>query len=316
MPTYDLLVVGHPSVDLMFAGLPQWPEVGHDIEVGGFGVCAGTSFNTPAAANRLGLRVGYVALLGTDLWSDIIRGEFEAEGLPEDLVQSVDRPAPFVSVALNHDGDRGFVTYAPPSDKDEDLLREAAVRALSHGGARHFHGYAGSESTDLAVLAHEQGATVSLDAWGGGWWDETGALEEIFRHADVVLANESEARVMTGAADAHAAMRGLAAVCHCVVIKRGGHGAIGMMGDRVSEAPAEPADVLDTTGAGDCFNAGFLAGWLAGLPLEQSLVLGNICGARAVEQFGGYRGCPKANEFRQIAADRGIQLPALEGELT
>jgi sugar/nucleoside kinase (ribokinase family) len=298
----------------MFAGLPQWPVVGHDMEVAEFGWCAGTSFNTPAAANRLGLRVGYVALLGTDPWSELIRREFTAEGLPADLVRSVDRPAPFVSVALNHDGDRGFVTYASPSDQDEGLLRDAAVRAMAGGAAGHFHGYAGSESADLTALAHERGLTVSVDAWGGAWWDETGALEDILRDADVLLANESEARAMTGAADAHAAMVALAAYCPCVVIKRGGDGAIGLAGDGVSEAPPEPAEVLDTTGAGDCFNAGFLVGWLAGLPLQQSLVLGNICGARAVEAFGGYRGCPNATEFRQIAAERGIQLPALEGE--
>jgi sugar/nucleoside kinase (ribokinase family) len=86
------------------------------------------------------------------------------------------------------------------------------------------------------------------------------------------------------------------------------------LGGEVCDVPAEPANVLDTTGAGDCFNAGFLAGWLGELPLEQSLVLGNLCGARAVEAFGGYRGCPDATAFRQMASERGIELPALEGE--
>ena len=119
---------------------------------------------------------------------------------------------------------------------------------------------------------------------------------------------------MTGAPDAHEALTTLAALCPCVVIKRGADGAIGAAGGHVSEAPAEAAEVLDTTGAGDCFNAGFLVGWLGGLPLEHSLVLGNICGARAVEAFGGYRGCPDAQAFRLIAADRGIELPALEGK--
>ena len=57
----------------MFSGLPQWPELGRDLDAGGLGVCAGASFNTPAAANRLGLRVGYIALIGNDLWSRLIR---------------------------------------------------------------------------------------------------------------------------------------------------------------------------------------------------------------------------------------------------
>ena len=53
MSAYDLLVVGRPSVDVVFADLEQWPELGNDIEAAGLGVCAGTSFNTPAAANRI-----------------------------------------------------------------------------------------------------------------------------------------------------------------------------------------------------------------------------------------------------------------------
>jgi sugar/nucleoside kinase (ribokinase family) len=311
---YDLLVVGHPSIDLMFSGLPRWPEVGLDMEVAAFGMSAGTTFNTPAAANRLGLRVGYVALLGTDLWSDLVRREFAAEGLPEDLVVSVDHETPFVSVALNHDRDRGFVTYAADNPDDERLLQDAAIEAVSTADARHFHGYAGTESTELSEIARRRGLTVSLDAWGGPWWEEQATLDDIVRHADVLFANESEALAMTGEPDVRSALAALAEVVPCVVIKRSADGSIGIVGGEVCDVPAELANVLDTTGAGDCFNAGFLAGWLGELPLEQSLVLGNLCGARAVEAFGGYRGCPDATAFRQMASERGIELPALEGE--
>ena len=87
---FDLLVVGRPSVDVMFSGLPRWPELGHDIEVDGLGMSAGTSFNTPAAANRVGLRVAYVATVGTDVWSRMIRDEFDAEGLPTDFAEEHD----------------------------------------------------------------------------------------------------------------------------------------------------------------------------------------------------------------------------------
>jgi sugar/nucleoside kinase (ribokinase family) len=312
--TYDLLVVGHPSIDLMFSGLPRWPEVGLDMEVDAFGMSAGTTFNTPAAANRLGLRVGYVALIGTDLWSDLVRREFAAENLSEDLVVAVDHPTPFVSVALNHDHDRGFVTYTGTTPEDDRLLQRAATEAVSTVDAHHFHGYAGTESTELSEIARRRDMTVSLDAWGGPWWDEQGALEDILRHADVLFANESEALAMTGAADVRSALMTLGEFTGCVAIKRSAEGSIGRAGGKVREAPAEPANVLDTTGAGDCFNAGFLLGWLAGLPLEQSLTLGNLCGARAVEAFGGYRGCPDAAAFRRMASERGIDLPALEGE--
>jgi sugar/nucleoside kinase (ribokinase family) len=82
-----------------------------------------------------------------------------------------------------------------------------------------------------------------------------------------------------------------------------------MAGGEIRTVPADPVDVVDTTGAGDCFNAGFLAGWLSGLPIEQSLTLGVICGSASVTDFGGYRGCPRAEEFRAMAASRGIDVP-------
>jgi len=78
---YDLFVAGRPSVDVMFSGLEQWPELGNDVDAAALGACAGTSFNTPAAANRIGLRVAYVAEIGNDVWSRMIHEEFEAERL-------------------------------------------------------------------------------------------------------------------------------------------------------------------------------------------------------------------------------------------
>jgi sugar/nucleoside kinase (ribokinase family) len=306
---YDLLVVGRPSVDLIFSGLESWPEVGRDVVAGGFDVCAGTSFNTPAAANRLGLRVGYVAMIGNDPWSAAIRGEFEAEGIPTDLLDEVDRPLPFVSVALNHDRDRGFVTYALGRDEDTRELWGAAMEAVRTADTHHVHAYAGEAPADLSVAARARGMTVSMDAWSGRWWEHPAPLEDIASRADVFLANEPEATAMTGEPDVRRAIGRMAELCPVVVIKRGARGAMAASDGRVVERPAEPAEVVDATGAGDCFNAGFLLGWLGGLDIGDCLTLGNVCGAGAVEAHGGYRGCPRREEILRIAASRGIALP-------
>jgi sugar/nucleoside kinase (ribokinase family) len=115
---------------------------------------------------------------------------------------------------------------------------------------------------------------------------------------------------MTGQDDPRQALERLAELCGCAVIKRGGEGALGMADDVFASVAADPVEVVDTTGAGDSFNAGFLAGWLAGLPLAASLTLGVICGSGAVRDYGGYRGCPREDELRAIAAARGVVLPA------
>jgi sugar/nucleoside kinase (ribokinase family) len=308
-PTWDVLVIGHPSIDIMFAGLPEWPQVGKDVWAERFGICAGTSFNTPAAANRLGLRVGYISMVGNDLWSRMVRDEYEAERLPTDFLLVRDRPMPFVSVAMNLGIDRGFVSHESMTADDERELQAFALEVVSGIDARHLHAYAAEEPPELFDMAKSRGMTVSFEAWGGSSWEVSPPLREVLSPADVVLANEHEVLAMTGEDDPRSAMELVAEIASCVVVKRGARGAMGMAKGEAFEVPAEPVDVVDTTGAGDCFNAGFLLGWLSDLPLEHCLSLGAICGAGAVGSFGGYRGCPRESELREIAAGRGIELP-------
>jgi len=304
---FDLLVCGRPSVDVMFSGLDGLPALGEDIEADGLGVCAGTAFNTPAAANRIGLRVAYVATVGNDVWSRMIRDEFEAEGLPTDYLEVEDRPLPGISVAFNHGGDRGFITHWGSGERYDERLEARAVEVAGTIDARHLHAYV-DDVPELEAIAHRRGMTISLDAWGGAAWSSSRSVPEILADADVLLANDAEAAAMTGEAEPDRALVALAEHCPCVVIKLGAAGAIGSAGgDRVA-VPADPMEIVDTTGAGDSFNAGFLAGWLGGLALEHSLALGVICGSRAVGDYGGYRGCPRKDELRAIAASRGISL--------
>lgn len=313
---WDLLVAGRPSVDVMFSGLETWPALGRDIDAGGLGVCAGTSFNTPAAANRLGLRVGYIAMVGNDRWSRIVRDEWETEGLPTDFLRIEDRAMPFVSVALNHEGDRGFVTYYGAEEGDDRELDRLARRVVETISARHLHAYAGEAADGLVGAARERGMTVSLDGWGGPWWESSAPLDVLLESADVVLANSDEALAMTLETDVRAAAARLGELCPIAVVKLGAEGAIAAAEGQILEVSAEVVDIVDTTGAGDCFNAGFLRGWLAGLAVRECLTIATICGTRAVETFGGYRGCPRERELIELAAARGIALPPIRGGTT
>lgn len=312
-PAFDLLVAGRPSVDIMFSGLHAWPELGRDVDADDVGMCAGTSFNTPAAANRLGLHVGYIAMVGNDRWSRIVLDEWETEGLPTDFLRVADRPMPFVSVALNAEGDRGFVTYIGATEGGEEEFERFARDVIATAPARHLHAYAGEEPSELTAAARDRGMSVSLDGWDGPFWKSPMPLEEMLSGADIILANDGEALAMTDETDVRRAVMRLGEHCPVAVVKLGARGAIASVDGRQVEAPAEPATILDTTGAGDCFNAGFLRGWLSGLAVEHCLTLGAICGARAVQAFGGYQGCPREAELIALAASRGIEVPP-EGE--
>jgi sugar/nucleoside kinase (ribokinase family) len=128
-----------------------------------------------------------------------------------------------------------------------------------------------------------------------------------------VLANGDEALAMTLETDVRTAAARLGELCPVAVVKLGAGGAIAAAEGRILEASAETVDVVDTTGAGDCFNAGFLRGWLASLTVQECLTIATICGTRAVQTFGGYRGCPRERELVELAAARGIALPPIRG---
>jgi sugar/nucleoside kinase (ribokinase family) len=216
-------------------------------------------------------------------------------------------------VAFNLDGDRGFVTHWGSGEDYDRLLRARAIEAATTVDARHLHAYV-DEAPELEAIAHARGMTVSLDAWGGHTWSSSRSLPEILSNAEVLLSNAAEATAMTGEPEPERALEALAAHSGCVVIKLGAAGAIGLAGGHREAVPADRVEIVDTTGAGDSFNAGFLAGWLGGMALKESLTLGVICGGGAVGDYGGYRGCPTRTELRAIAASRGITLPAGEAD--
>jgi sugar/nucleoside kinase (ribokinase family) len=104
----------------------------------------------------------------------------------------------------------------------------------------------------------------------------------------MLLPNASEAREITGEQDLRAAIRALAKLCPLVVVKDGPGGAYGCENDgEIVHAPALPLTPLDTTGAGDCFNAGFLRAWLDGKTLEECLRWGNAVGGLSTLGLGG-----------------------------
>ena len=302
---FDLLVVGRPSVDLMFAGLRRWPSIGRDIEASSFGWCAGTSFNTAAAAHRLGLGVAYLATIGNDIWSRLILEEWQTEGLPDDLLRVENRPLPGISVAMNHEGDRGFLTFWGNDEEYAERVDRRALVEAEQVDARHLHTYV-DEEPELIAIARRRGMTISLDAWGGPEWASERSLADVLADADVVLANRAEATAMTGEVEPERALARLAEHCGCVVVKLGAAGAIARAGEETASVPADSVEVIDATGAGDALNAGFLAGWLRGLSLEVSLTIGVICGTRSITDYGGYRACPREADIDSLLTKRGL----------
>jgi sugar/nucleoside kinase (ribokinase family) len=116
---------------------------------------------------------------------------------------------------------------------------------------------------------------------------------------DVFLPNEAEALALTGAKTVEKAAASLGKKCSVVAVKLGARGAIGNSGNETAQAPAFNIHVVDTVGAGDTFDAGFLYGWLNDWSLEKTLRLAVICGSLSTRATGGTSAQPTLDEAMQ-----------------
>jgi sugar/nucleoside kinase (ribokinase family) len=301
VPSFDLVVLGDANPDLVLAGDVE-PAFGQAerlvddarLTVGGSGAIVA------CGAARLGLRVALCGVVGDDLFGRWIRDEIGGRGVDvTGLVHHPTRPTG-LSVVLSTSNDRAILTFPGTIPT---LGADSVDRALL-AETRHVHVSSyflqRTLTPDLPPLldeAHALGATTSIDP---NWdpdetWD--GGLELALSRTDLFLPNREEAVRIAGIPEVDGAALELARAANLVVVKLGAEGATAYEGTTSTRAPATPApEVVDTTGAGDSFDAGFLASWLAGDPVERSLALGNACGALSARALGGVDGQPTMSE--------------------
>jgi sugar/nucleoside kinase (ribokinase family) len=300
-----LLVAGELNVDLVLVGLPSLPVLGRELVGTDFRVALGSSSAiTAARLAALGADVDFVGIVGDDDFGQFVLRELGRYGVGTDHVQSVSTSTG-VTIALTYDKDRALMTY--PGTIAVYDGQNITPDLLSH--YQHLHVGSFFLQTGLqAVLpglfqqAREIGLTTSLDV---GWdpsetWGANPYLAPTLAHTDYFLPNESESVALAGD-DSH--IETLAAkVGGLLIVKRGAAGASAYPKDREAvTVPSFPVQVVDTTGAGDAFNAGFIyAHRVEGAGLEDALRFAVACGAQAVTQIGGASGAPNAAVVRQM----------------
>ena len=204
-----------------------------------------------------------------------------------------------LTVILSRRGDRALLTHLGAIT----CLRADQVDRQLLATARHVHvtSYYLQDALrpglpGLLAEAQERGLTVSLDTN----WDPTerwnGGLAQVLDHVDVFLPNEMEARGIAGRSDRESALDQLASQVPTVAIKLGSEGAAARRGDERVACPALSVDTVDTTGAGDSFDAGFIFGLLRGCSLKEALRIGCVCGALSTRAVGGTDAQPTFEE--------------------
>jgi sugar/nucleoside kinase (ribokinase family) len=292
MSNYDVIVVGTACCDIIFHGLPSFPKLGEEVWTEGIEVTAGGAMNTPAALSRLGVNTGLITPIGTDIWGEIILSKIIQEGILTELLYHVNQAFPQVSVALNYNNDRSFVSYGEKPDLK--AYQKHIQQVIHQHSAQFFHFNSSPEEghTELMKEAKNVGKKISLDiGWDPEWLVFDKAREQI-AIADIFLPNLKEAQLITGKEDKYDALEALAKIVPTVVIKLGADGAICFSEGKVYESRSKAIKSVDATGAGDCFVAGFLYGWLNNKTTQECLQIGNYCGGSSVTAVGGYKGVP------------------------
>ena len=306
---YDIIVFGDTCVDLILRDddvVPQFGQV--EKTVAGYDLVMGGSCCIFAAqAAKLGLRVAILGRVGADYFGKLIVDALAEAGVDTRYIDVKDDLRTGITVHLVQGDDRAMLTHMgslnalTAADVADEFL--ASARHL-HYGSLYLQTGLLPHWVDILARAKQLGMTVSLDTnWDPAErWDHD--LERAYPYIDVLLPNEQEAMYLSGMDSYGAAITNLRQRVPLLVVKRDIAGAVAWQGEReFAQSVFEANEGGDGIGAGDSFDAGFLAGWLNGLPLASCLSLACECGRGVASGVGGIAGQPCQSDFSVLQAE-------------
>jgi sugar/nucleoside kinase (ribokinase family) len=296
-----VVVVGELNVDLVFSGCPRLPAFGTEITALDCTMTLGSASAICAVGlARIGRPVTFVGKVGADPWGLFCVEALRAEGIDVSVVIRDPALKTGVTAVLTSSSDRALVTHPGATEAlTAGDLPPGLFSGRGHLHASSFFLQKGMRSGWRAVLADARAAgwTTSLDpgfdpseSWIG--------LTDLLPLIDVLLPNEVELAGLSARRDPEEALRALSDGRTLVAAKLGARGAMALVDGRAVIVPPPPVVALDTTGAGDSFNAGFLDAWLEGCPVADCLRAGVTCGALSTRGLGGTTTQPTREELR------------------
>ena len=291
----EAIVAGELYVDLILSGFKYWPRPGEEAFAKSFRrEIGGGAAITACGLASLGTATSFFGIAGAD-HHDWVAAKLAAKGVNTAML-GVDEAEPTgFTVAVTAPHDRAFFTYLGANKRFPGALRARAENGEFRVGSHVHLAYAPPWETGSEIFANirASGCTVSVDAgWHESWLTDVHAFE-LLRQVDIFFPNEMEAAKITRETKPERILQRFAECgLPCVALKLGAQGAALLYEGQTWRAAPLPVIPVDTTGAGDCFDAGFLHGWLRGERPEECLRIANICGALSTEHYGGIAGFP------------------------
>ena len=295
----SVAIIGEFFIDEIFAEFGGLPRLGEERFARAFRrEAGGGAAITACALAKLGVPVLVFGVLGKadGPW---VRDRLISCGVDCSGLELVSRKPTGITVSASTREDRAFLTYNGANAELTRLLQQPSTAEIL-GASRHVHfACAPDGETDVGLFRTLRRHTrISIDVQSHVSWLTRPESMNILRQCDVFFPNEREGGWISSALEPHDILlrlrdKGLRGVG----LKLGGKGAALLWRGRQFLADCFPVKTLDTTGAGDCFNAGFIFSWLRGDPPQRRLQVANICGALSTRALGGIDGFPSLQEL-------------------
>lgn len=282
-----VLCLGRTYCDIIFTGLSEMPALGRERFAQDVTIAAGGgAYITAAHLAALGRPAALLSRLGLDPLSRALEEELGASSIDLSFVERARDAGPQPTVALVKGSERAFVSRRASGSRPASLERALAAPDVTHLHIAEFATL--NDIPGIIAMARDCGLTISLDpSWDDQLIRQDAGFFESCKGIDVFFPNFDEGRALTGENEAEAILARLRECFPLVVLKCGEQGAVAADNSSSVRAEALPVKVVDTTGAGDAFNAGFLHAWLRGGNLRRALAAGVESGTRSVQSIGG-----------------------------
>ncbi len=286
---FDCLVAGEANVDLLVDGVNKL-EIGKEKLATSFELTlGGSSAITAFNLSRLGAKVTFVGVVGRDSFGKYV--EEKLTNAPVDLsgLRRSSREKTGITIWLSKDGQRGGITYAGTISmlRASDIVPQLKAARHLHVGHYFLLSKLHPDAASLFAKSQKLGLTTSVDCNHdpAEEWDSN--LRAVLKHTDIFFPNQQEAAMLTGLRKPEAAARELATMARVAVVKLGAKGVVIASQGTSFFVPAVEVEAVDTTGAGDSFNAGFLSKFVRGAKLEDCAKAGVQAASRSVRRVGG-----------------------------
>lgn len=294
------LVVGELNPDLILCNYQSFPSLGQEVLVEDLDLMLGSASAICAVGlARLGNSVRMASKAGTDQWGDFCVKALAGAGVDTSFVKRDPQSKTGLTVSITSSKDRALVTYLGAIA----TFRAFDVDPGAMDGCRHLHVSSyflqqglQKDCRALFAAAHARGLTTSLDPGFDPSEKWESDLYATLEETDVFFPNEVELRGLGRSADPVDCLRKLENQRTLIVAKLGAAGCVALDRGNPVRVPAFPVKPVDTTGAGDSFDSGFLHAWVKGRPLEEALRFGSACGALSTRAMGGTGGQASLDE--------------------